>query len=386
MEKIINLTETESIQEVDASNFLDLKILKEGAVSSQTKTLKRDMSNVSISCIVLLEDSKQMQAKEKSYNLEILGNPMFQYVVRACPSVPLCVEFDHDTGDVFDVVKKYMKNTEYTLVLYSDTPLITKSNILNIIDFVVAKGLNVCKLTRGWVFKNDYVRRVDQVYAPSTYYFEEEDFMMAVTYKQLYIITETLKNRIISYHMQNGVYFKSPDTTYIESNVAIDSGVTIDAFTSLSGNTEIGKNVHIGARSTLKNAKVFDGALVDGALIDGGIVCENAIIKTNAKIFEQTAIKANAIVGQDTIISNAIIGEGSTVGKNCVINYLVADQNVAIGNSCVISGKLDNQVTINKNANISDLVTIMPGAKILEGINVKIGKKIKQNKVVDDND
>jgi len=382
----MDLTEIEQIKEVETSDFLNLKILKDEQTNTQIKTFKRDIKDISISCIVLLEDSKQMQVKEKSYNLEVLGNPMFQYVVRACPTVPLCVEFDHQTGDVFEVVKKHLRNTEYTLVLYSDTPLVTKSNILNILDFVVTKGLNVCKLTRGWVFKNDYIKRVDQVYAPSTYYFEEEDFMMAVTYKQLYIITETLKNRIISYHMQNGVYFKSPDTTYIEANVAIDSGVTIDAFTSLAGNTEIGKNVQIGARSTLKDAKVFDGAIIDGALINGGIVCENATIKTNAKIFEQTAVKANAVVGQDTIISNAIIGENANIGKNCIINYLVAEQGVNIGNSCVVSGQLDNQVSIAKNANIADLVTIMPGAKILEGINVKIGKKIKQNKVVDEND
>jgi len=377
MEKIYNLTETQPLTEEVSSDFFDLQILTDGK-DVEPKKLKRDNDNISVGCFVLLTDSKEMKVENGSFNLDILGNPMYQYVVRACPSVPACINFDEKEDDVLSKIKPYLKETEYSIVLYSDTPLITKANILNILDFVKTKGLNVCKLTRGWVFKNEYIKRVDEVYAPSTYYFEEEDFLMAVSYKQLHLISEILKNRIITYHMNNGVYFKSPDSTYIDSNVSIGEGSVIESFTSLTGDTNIGKNVFIGTQSVLKNAHIYDGAKIEGAYIDGGVIMEKATIKANAKILAQTAIKEGAVIEEDSIISNAIIGNHSMVGKNTLVNYLNCDENVVIGDNCKIIGLQAVPVNIMKGAKVLDVVTIMPGVVIKEDKTIEFGTTLNK--------
>jgi len=377
MEKIYNLTETQPLTEEVSSDFFDLQILTDGK-DVEPKKLKRDNDNISVGCFVLLTDSKEMKVENGSFNLDILGNPMYQYVVRACPSVPACINFDEKEDDVLSKIKPYLKETEYSIVLYSDTPLITKANILNILDFVKTKGLNVCKLTRGWVFKNEYIKRVDEVYAPSTYYFEEEDFLMAVSYKQLHLISEILKNRIITYHMNNGVYFKSPDSTYIDSNVSIGEGSVIESFTSLTGDTNIGKNVFIGTQSVLKNAHIYDGAKIEGAYIDGGVIMEKATIKANAKILAQTAIKEGAVIEEDSIISNAIIGNHSMVGKNTLVNYLNYDENVVIGDNCKIIGLQAVPVNIMKGAKVLDVVTIMPGVVIKEDKTIEFGTTLNK--------
>lgn len=379
MEKNFNVVETKPQTEEVASEFFDLKIITDGKPCSKPQKIKRTEEDISVSCFVMLTDSPLMYVKGGSYNLDLLGLEMFQYVVRACPSVPACIKFDEKNDNLLALIKPYLKDTEYTLVLFSDTPLVTKSNILNILDFAKTKGLNVCKLTRGYVFKTEYIKRVDEIYAPSTYYFEEEDFMMAVTYKQLYIISETLKNRIISYHMQNGVYFKSPDTTYIEANVSIGGGAVIEPFVSLIGDTDIGEDAVIGCKSVLRNAKILSGAQICGAYIDGGVVMENAKVKMGAKLFSQTAIKEGAEVYEDAILSNAIIGSHSMVGKGTIINYLNCDENVCIGDNCKIIGTKEKPVNISRGGNLEDMVTLLPGVKIKENEKVKIGetKKIK---------
>jgi len=382
MEKIINLTETKPITEEITSDNFDLKIITDG-VKTETQILKRDTDKVTVSCFVLLTDSKDMKVEGGSYNIDLLGNPMYQYVVRSCPSIPACLNYNEEESDVLKTIKPYLKDTEYSLVLFSDTPLVTKTNLLNILDFVKTKGLNVCKLTRGWVFKNDYIKRIDEVYAPSTYYFEEEDFLMAVNYKQLHLISEILKNRIMSFHMNNGVYFKDPDNVYIEANVSIGAGTTIEPFVSLTSDTDIQENVFVGAFSTLKNAKIFSGAKVEGAHIDGAIIMEKATIKKNAKLLSKTAIKEGAYVGEDTIISNAIIGNYSMIGKNTIINYLNASENVCIGDNCKVIGQETAPVNINKGAKIEDMVTIMPGVSVKEETAVKMGttltKEVNKN-------
>ena len=376
MEKIINFTETETKVE-DSTDFFDLKILTDGTETS-TEKYKRDSDGVSVGCFVLLVDNKNMKTEEKSYNIDLLGNPMYQYVARACPTKAVCLEFDESEGTVVGTIKPYLKDTEYSLVLFSDTPLMTKNNILNILDFVKTKDLNVCKLTRGWVFKNEYIKRVSEIYAPTTYYFEEEDFLTAVNYKQLYLISEILKSRITTYHMNNGVYFKDPDNIYIESNVSIGEGTVIEPFVSLTKDTSIGKNVFIGAFSTLKNAKIQDGAKIDKAHIDGGVVMEKATIMANAKILSQTAIMEGAKIAEDCVVSNAIIGKFSMVGRNTIINYLKTEDNVSIGDNCTISGEESRAVILNAGVNVKDMATIMSGVTIKSGTIVNYGEVIKK--------
>lgn len=376
MEKIINLTETEKFVD-EATDFFDLKIITDGK-DAQTKKLKRDVDGVSVGCFVLLVDNTEMKRVDRSYNIDLLGNPMYQYVARACPTKPVCLEYDQTEGTVIGTIRPYLKDTEYSLVLFSDTPLMTKSNILNILDFVKTKDLNVCKLTRGWVFKNEYIKRVDEVYAPTTYYFEEEDFLMAATYKQLYLISEILKNRITTYHMNNGVYFKDPDNVYIESNVSIGEGSVIEPFVSLTKDTSIGKNVFIGAFSTLKNAKILDDAKIEGAYIDGGIVMEKAVVKANSKVLSQTAIQKGVQISEDSVISNAIIGNYSMIGKNCIINYLKTEDNVSIGDNCKIIGEDSAVVSLQNGVSLKDMVTVMAGVTIKKDTTIKYGETLKK--------
>lgn len=376
MEKIINLTETENRVD-ESTDFFDLKIVTDGK-DAQAKKLKRDTDGVSVCCFVLLIDNKNMNASDKSYNIDLLGNPMYQYVKRACPTNAICLEFDENEGTVIGTIRPYLKDTEYSLVLFSDTPLMTKTNILNILDFVKTKDLNVCKLTRGWVFKNEYIKRVEEIYAPTTYYFEEEDFLMAASYKQLYLISEILKNRITSYHMNNGVYFKDPDNIYIESNVSIGEGTIIEPFVSLTKDTSIGKNSFIGAFSTLKNAKILDNTKIEGAYIDGGVVMDKAIIKANAKILSQTAIQEGSVVCEDSVISNAIIGKYSMIGKNSIVNYLKTEENVSVGDNCKIIGEESAVVILQEGATIKDIVTIMSGITIKSNTTINYGEVVSK--------
>ena len=97
MEKIYNYTETETrkTSPETAGDFLDLKIISDGK-EPFAKSIKRDQENVSVNCIVLLEDSKEFNAENGSYNLDVLGLKMYEYVVKACPETPVLIHFDHE--------------------------------------------------------------------------------------------------------------------------------------------------------------------------------------------------------------------------------------------------------------------------------------------------
>ncbi len=379
MEKIYNFTKSQTKTLEKTSDFLDLKIVSDGK-EPFTKVIKRDSEIVDANYVVLLEDAKQMNVKNGSYNLDVLGIKMFEYVVKACEETPILIHFDPEKQSVIEAVKPHLKNAEYTFVLFSDTPLITKKNVLNILDFVKNKGLNVCALTRGFVFKTEYLKRVDEIYSPSTYYFEEEDFLVANSFGSLCIVSEMLKNRIVNFHSQNGVYFKDPASLYIEANVSIGGGTEIGSFVSLSGDTTIGEDVKIGNHSELKNAKVSSGVEICGAVLDGAYVFSGSKIERGAKLLSQTAIKENCLIQEDTIISNAIVGKDSNIGKNNVINYLSSDEQISIASSCHVMGSQEKPVVMKKGASIEDMVTIFDGVLIEENERIEKGETLKISK------
>jgi 6-phosphofructokinase 1 len=57
-----------------------------------------------------------------------------------------------------------MGETEYTVVLYANTPLVSKTHLKDLLEYVSIKRLNVCKLKKGFILKNDYIdlRKVPQ--------------------------------------------------------------------------------------------------------------------------------------------------------------------------------------------------------------------------------
>ena len=100
------------------------------------------------------------------------------------------------------------------------------------------KDLNVCKLTRGYVFRTEYIKRVVEIFAPQTYYFDEQDYITAVNFKQLSLVSDILKTRILEYHMKNGVYFENPDMVVIDSNVSIGKNTKVSGSCRFLGKTE----------------------------------------------------------------------------------------------------------------------------------------------------
>ncbi len=291
-------------------------------LEKETKTQNFELKNgdeQSISCFVVLSDSKSFNIKTKSYNLEICGKPMVSWVARACPTPPVYIE-NNTNESIIEIIRPYLKNTDYTLVLYSDTPLMTKSNIDQIMDFVVNRGLNVCKLTRGYVFKTEYIKRVGEIYTPQTYYFEEEDFMVASTFNQVSIISEILKNRILSFHMKNGVYFKDPNSVSIGGDASIGAGSIIEPQVSLLGKVIIGEECKIGSGSKLENVRVFDKCIIGNAVIKSSVLEEGVTVGENVVIEKNSLIKKDSVIKNNIVITNTVIAENSVIENGQIIN------------------------------------------------------------------
>ena len=348
-------------------------ILEEKPVLGAEETMRPS----SVACFVILEHSEAFGTKERSYNFNILGNPMFTWVARACPSIPATIEAERG-ANVLELIRPYLKDSEYTLVLYSDTPLITRGSIDEILEYMTNKGLNVCKLTRGIVFRTEYIKRVGEVFAPQTYYFDEEDFITAVNFKQLSLVSDILKTRILEYHMKNGVYFENPDLVIIDANVSIGSGTKIVGRTRLTGRTEIGENCII-EDSVIDSCKIYDEVMVRGARIEKSVVEHGSEIEPGATVADGSMVNKNSHIGRNVTILKSSVGENAIIGDNCFVS------NSRIHNLCKIEQRCDILGSQQKIVRILENVVVGAGSKVQAGVMIGAGVTVADMSHIDKN-
>lgn len=344
----------------------------------KTETKFKQSASVNADYIVLLEDNNGISAIKADYDINILGSTMYNWVVRACPVQPLLVSVNKQ-ADLLSTIKPLLKNTEYTVVLFGDTPLITTSAINEILEFADKKRLSVCKLARGYVFKTEYIKNANAIYALTLYDICKNQLFQVNTVNNLLNVTNVLQNRIIKYFIKRGVNFTAPNSVYVDCTVSIEPNATIEDFVSLKGNTYVGVN-----------SKICDGcSLTDANVLD------NVIIKNNSSVL-QSEVRDNCVIGSNCCIENcSIIGTDSKIGSLSVVNQSVCKENCCIENQCtLINSKLSsainigasckflgttaNPVKIGQGAIIGSNCTIFDGVYLKNNFSLKNGSTIKK--------
>lgn len=103
--------------------------LIETEVLSKKLALIEDDSDVQ--AIILLYKNPNFTGILKPYELQICGKKMWEWVELACSGYSIKTVACTPETDVLSLIKPLLTNKKYTLVLYSDTPLLTNSTIEN---------------------------------------------------------------------------------------------------------------------------------------------------------------------------------------------------------------------------------------------------------------
>lgn len=143
---------------------------------------------------------------------EVLGKTMLDWVKLSLGEEVTAVAVDYDEKTEIPAQVKHYADAgkKYTVVLFSDTPLITKKTVTDAVAVAENGNLNVVKMTRGYVFRTAFLTSCEKLYTDSTHYFTEEDFLTASTPHNLALITDVMRNRILRYHADRGVRFFRP--------------------------------------------------------------------------------------------------------------------------------------------------------------------------------
>ena len=242
LEEIEKQNQVESNTTFDINfNFQQAKNQTSNALSGLSKNLK-DEVKVLLFCV----NNTAFKRKTKTYDESICGKTMKDWVLSAVDGYNVkAIEIDSQDDYFFNAKNNLDLNFKYTLILFTDTPLLTHKTVVDITEYFSIKQLSVLKFSRGYMFETEYLNKIDKVYNPQMQYFEEEDFITAYNLKQFALITDIMRNRIISYHQKQGVMIIDPNSTQIDADVSIENDVVIYPNNKLLGTTIIGSGAKL---------------------------------------------------------------------------------------------------------------------------------------------
>lgn len=236
-----------------------------------------DIPNLNKVRVIILKVNSFMGV-EKPYELSIMGRTMLDWVKRAS-STFATKEIDYlDGGDLIKTIKPHLQNEDYTVVLYSDTPLLKKKTIDDIVDYAVTKGVSVCKLQRGFVFKTEYIKTAKEVCSCEPNFFDEEDFIVVNNYQNLSVVENILRKRIIQTHLNNGVRIIDTNSVSIDAEVVIRNGTTIYPNNRIFGICLIEENVTLEPNNVIFSSIIGKGSKVICSVIRNAKVPKNSEI------------------------------------------------------------------------------------------------------------
>ncbi len=282
---MIDFIETETTEK-EKTNDMVSKILGE-------LSLEEDYNNI---LVLILKPSY-----EKDYSsLEMFAVKGIDYIKNACVNFETKIVDIDSKDDIINVIKHNLNNKKYVLTLFSDTPLLTKKTVHEIIDYFLIKKLCSLKFNRGFMFETDYLKKTEKIYNPLEQNFFEEDFFKVFDLKSFSVALKILKSRIISYHQSKGVVFLDPDSCAVDAVVNIESGVIV------------GENVKICGKSVVKENCKLNSCCLNKVILEKNVCVENSIIK-NSVILENCVIEDYSVIKNQTIKENKMISNEKIV-------------------------------------------------------------------------
>lgn len=228
-----------------------------------------------VRAIVLLPENIRLN---EGVNEVIFGRTMKNWVAKSLDNFETRFVSLGEKDNPLEVVKPFIKDEDFTIVLFADTPLIKNTTVYDVVEYAQTKKLDFCKLPRGFIVSSQNFKSGKVEFSAEPNFVDKQDFFTVFDNSTLCKAKEVLKDRILEKHLKNKVVIDDKFTTFIDADVEIAKGVKISAFNVLKGksfidegaqlleynkieDSVVGKGVRI-CFSTLKNAKVEDNKVI----------------------------------------------------------------------------------------------------------------------------
>ena len=216
-------------------------------------------------------------------NLCICGKTLTDWVLMAGSGCECKIVDEQE--DMINLLKNIQTNKPIIALFYSDTPLMDRPSFFDIIDHFSSKGINYLKLSRGLIIKTSYLSRLsDELLATSSY--ECKNLFRVDSAKRLAVANSVLQERILNYHISNGVVIIGQNVE-IDADVEIEPGVVIYSNNSILGSSVISSGAVLKSGNFIKNSIVASDCVLESSYIENSMISCGKVIEGKAKIINE---------------------------------------------------------------------------------------------------
>lgn len=217
-------------------------------------------------------------------NVELCGKRLLDWVLNAGSGCE--TRIIEDCEDITSRVRNITTNKNIIAVFYSDTPLLDKGTFNKFCEYFSSHNMNFLRLSRGFIVKSEFLRN-NFTLAQGASELDDKNLLVADSAKVLNLMSNSLYNRILNYHIKNGVIIYGQNTVFIDGDVEIEGGVIIYPNNVIKGQSIIGENAIIESGNVIKNSIISNDAVVRSSYIENSKISAGASIEPFSKIIGQ---------------------------------------------------------------------------------------------------
>lgn len=199
---------------------------------------------------------------------------------------------------------------------------------------------------------------------------------------QLAAAEDVVRQRILSYWMEEGVTIIDPRSTFIEAGVVLQPDVVLQPFTILKGRTQVAEDAVIGPHTTLTDCTVGAGSEVSHTVGNQAVIGGHCTIGPYAYLRPGTVLQDKVKVGDFVEIKNSQIGEGSKIPHLSYVGDSQVGKSVNIGAgtiTCNYDGVNKYKTIIRDKAFLGSNTNLVAPVEIGEGSVTGAGSTISKN-------
>lgn len=190
-----------------------------------------------------------------------------------------------------------------------------------------------------------------------------------------------IHKRIIKKHMENGVTFHLPETSYIHVKVLIGRDSVIMPGTILEGNTVIGERSVIGPYSRIEDGIVGNDVSFMNSVMTQSQIGDNTKVGPFAYIRPGSKIGSNIKIGDFVEIKNSVIGDKSKVPHLSYIGDADIGKGVNIGCGAIVvnyDGKEKHRTVVGDHAFVGCNVNLVSPVVVKDNAYIAAGSTITE--------
>lgn len=217
-------------------------------------------------------------------NLEICGKKMIDWVYNAGSGCER--KIIDDSQDIIGKVRSISTDKQIIAVFYSDTPLLDKVTFNKFCDYFSSRNMNFLKLSRGFLVKTEFLKN-NYAIAQGASELDDKNLIVCDSSKVISSVCNLLYNKILNYHIKNGVIIYGQNTVFIDADVEIESGVIIYPNNVIKGQSIIEENVVLGSGNVIINSIISNGDKMSMCYIENSKISAGKTLEPFSKFIGQ---------------------------------------------------------------------------------------------------